>query len=106
MIDSKAIARELAKEFGEQHGFPGEQVLGLSRKKGLIEARRAMYEAARARHGWGVSEIARAFGRDHATIINALQKSAPEHHGARARWFGDHYRCVKCGCLVQPGRAA
>ena len=54
------------------HGMTFEQAMGPSRTAPYVAARASVYHALRA-HGWSLMKIGIFCGRDHTTVMNALQ---------------------------------
>jgi len=66
-----SAARRLAIAALAPHGMTWEQAMGPSRTLPYIAARTAVYVALR-RHGWSLKKIGLFCGRDHTTILNAV----------------------------------
>jgi hypothetical protein len=65
---AKAIAREALAP----HGLTWADAMGPSRTLPYTRARADVYAALR-KHGWSLKKIALFCGRDHTTVMNALQ---------------------------------
>lgn len=70
-----------------RHGFTREDILGPRKFKNLIRARQDCIAMFRKR-GLSTTEIGRIMGRDHSTIVHALQqvaaRSVPANAGTTA----------------------
>lgn len=55
-------------------GQPEEEILGLSRSRGLVLCRHVYYHIARTKMGLKLCQIGKFFDRDHTTIIHGLNK--------------------------------
>lgn len=66
-------AQRMAEIAAKRYGVSVEDVLGPSKEKHFVEARRYAWKMAR-RSGWSLTEIGRAFNRDHTTILVGLRK--------------------------------
>jgi hypothetical protein len=66
---AKAIAREALAP----HGLTWADAMGPSRTLPYTRARADVYAALR-KHGWSLKKIALFCGRDHTTVMNALQQ--------------------------------
>jgi chromosomal replication initiator protein len=55
------------------YGCTADDILGRSRSRTICEARKVAMHAARKRLSWSYPELARAFGRDHTTLIAAFE---------------------------------
>jgi len=62
-------------EASEVFGVPPESVLGRDQHQSVVRARFLAMSVCRERYGWSTTEIGRAFGRDHTTVVHALQAS-------------------------------
>lgn len=71
MVLPAQTAKAIAREALAPHGMTWEQAMGPSRTLPYIAARTAVYVALR-RHGWSLKKIAIFCGRDHTTVLNAL----------------------------------
>jgi hypothetical protein len=60
-------------DIAEPHGYTVEDILGKSRTKRLVAVRRLCVLMFRE-HGYSTTEIGRLMGRDHSTIVHALNK--------------------------------
>ena len=67
-----SAARRIAQAALVPHGMTWTDAMGSSRTLPYTDARRDVYAALR-RHGWSLKKIAIYCGRDHTTIMNALQ---------------------------------
>jgi len=65
-------ARRIARAALVPHGMTWTDAMGPSRKLPYTRARADVYVALR-KHGWSLKKIAMFCGRDHTTIMNALQ---------------------------------
>jgi hypothetical protein len=68
-----SAARRLAAAALVPHGMTWTDAMGPSRKLPYTRARADVYVALR-KHGWSLKKIAIFCGRDHTTIMNALQQ--------------------------------
>jgi chromosomal replication initiation ATPase DnaA len=68
----EAVAQSLAEEFAAKHRVCAGAILGRARKRDVWEARREAFIAAKERYGWSNVEVARAFGKDPTTVLNAV----------------------------------
>ena len=66
-----SAARRIAVGALTPHGMTWTDAMGPSRTLPYTDARRDVYAALR-RHGWSLKKIAIFCGRDHTTIMNAL----------------------------------
>lgn len=75
MIDvrlvTQGIVLALAREAAGKHGLRTSDVMNGRGDRRSCNARKEVYKALRE-GGWSLPRIARAFGRDHTTIIHAL----------------------------------
>lgn len=67
-----SAARRIAQAALVPHGMTWTDAMGPSRTLPYTDARRDVYAALRA-HGWSLKKIAIFCGRDHTTVLNALQ---------------------------------
>jgi hypothetical protein len=67
-----SAARRIAQAALVPHGMTWTDAMGPSRTLPYTDARRDVYKALR-KHGWSLTKIAIFCGRDHTTIMNALQ---------------------------------
>jgi len=67
-----SAARRIAQAALVPHGMNWTDAMGPSRTVPYTNARKDVYAALR-RHGWSLKKIAIFCGRDHTTIMNALQ---------------------------------
>ena len=67
-----SAARRLAVAALVPHGMTWTDAMGPSRKLPHTRARADVYAALR-KHGWSLKKIALFCGRDHTTVMNALQ---------------------------------
>lgn len=56
-----------------KHGVPVDRIFSDTREARVVAARRDAWKLARAA-GWSLTEIGRAFNRDHTTILVGLRK--------------------------------
>ena len=68
-----SAARRLAAAALTPHGMTWTDAMGPSRTLPYTRARRDVYIALR-KHGWSLKKIALFCGRDHTTVMNALQQ--------------------------------
>ena len=68
-----SAARRIAVAALTPHGMTWTDAMGPSRKLPYTRARADVYAALR-RHGWSLKKIALFCGRDHTTVMNALQQ--------------------------------
>jgi hypothetical protein len=68
-----SAARRIAVGALTPHGMTLDQAMGPSRKLPYTRARADVYAALR-KHGWSLKKIALFCGRDHTTVMNALQQ--------------------------------
>ena len=68
-----SAARRIAVGALVPHGMTWADAMGTSRKLPYTRARADVYAALR-RHGWSLKKIALFCGRDHTTVMNALQQ--------------------------------
>ena len=68
-----SAARRIAVGALVPHGMTWPDAMGPSRKLPYTRARADVYVALR-KHGWSLKKIALFCGRDHTTIMNALQQ--------------------------------
>jgi len=66
-----SAAKRIAQAALVPHGMTWTDAMGPSRTLPYTDARRDVYAALR-RHGWSLMKIAIFCGRDHTTIMNAL----------------------------------
>jgi len=66
--------RRILSDAAEIFGVTADEILGLSRRKEVREARWAAMHAVRETTDLSVMEIARRFGRDHTTVLANLKK--------------------------------
>jgi chromosomal replication initiator protein len=55
------------------YGCTAEDILGRSRSRTICEARKVAMHAARQKLHWSYPELARAFEREHTTLIAAVE---------------------------------
>jgi len=67
-----SAARRIAQTALSPHGMTWTDAMGPSRTLPYTAARADVYKALR-KHGWSLKKIAIFCGRDHTTIMNALQ---------------------------------
>jgi hypothetical protein len=67
-----SAARRIAQAALVPHGMTWTDAMGPSRTLPYTAARAGVYKALR-KHGWSLTKIAIFCGRDHTTIMNALQ---------------------------------
>ena len=67
-----SAARRIAQAALVPHGMTWTEAMGPSRTLPYTAARTAVYKALR-KHGWSLMKIGIFCGRDHTTIMNALQ---------------------------------
>ena len=67
-----SAARRIAQAALVPHGMTWTDAMGPSRTPPYTHARADVYKALR-KHGWSLKKIAIFCGRDHTTIMNALQ---------------------------------
>jgi len=67
-----SAARRIAQAALVPHGMTWTDAMSPARTLHYTDARRDVYAALR-RHGWSLKKIAIFCGRDHTTIMNALQ---------------------------------
>jgi chromosomal replication initiation ATPase DnaA len=67
-----SAARRIAQAALVPHGMTWTDAMGPSRTLPYTRARADVYAALR-KHGWSLKKIAIFCGRDHTTIMNALQ---------------------------------
>ena len=67
-----SAARRIAQAALVPHGMTWTDAMSPARTLPYTDARRDVYAALR-RHGWSLKKIAIFCGRDHTTIMNALQ---------------------------------
>jgi hypothetical protein len=67
-----SAARRIAQTALVPHGMTWTDAMGPSRTLPYTNARADVYKALR-KHGWSLKKIAIYCGRDHTTIMNALQ---------------------------------
>jgi len=67
-----SAARRIAQAALAPHGMTWTDAMGPSRTLPYTVARAAVYKALR-KHGWSLKKIGIFCGRDHTTIMNALQ---------------------------------
>jgi hypothetical protein len=67
-----SAARRIAQAALVPHGMTWTDAMGPSRTLPYTNARADVYKALR-KHGWSLKKIAIYCGRDHTTIMNALQ---------------------------------
>jgi hypothetical protein len=67
-----SAARRIAQAALAPHGMTWTDAMGPSRTLPYTNARADVYKALR-KHGWSLKKIAIFCGRDHTTIMNALQ---------------------------------
>lgn len=72
IIPPPRAARRIAQAALVPHGMTLDEAMGPSRKLPYTNARKDVYVALRA-HGWSLKKIAIFCGRDHTTVLNALQ---------------------------------
>jgi chromosomal replication initiation ATPase DnaA len=68
-----AEAVEIRKRIARKHGVSVEELVGRSCLRHVVEARRELYCALRARK-WSYPAIGRFCGRDHTTVMAAVRK--------------------------------
>jgi hypothetical protein len=68
-----SAARRIAQAALVPHGMTWTDAMGSSRKLPYTRARADVYVALR-KHGWSLKKIALFCGRDHTTVMNALQQ--------------------------------
>ena len=68
-----SAARRIAVAALTPHGMTWTDAMGPSRKLPYVSARADVYVALR-KHGWSLKKIALFCGRDHTTVMNALQQ--------------------------------
>jgi hypothetical protein len=68
-----SAARRIAQAALVPHGMTWTDAMGPSRKLPYTRARADVYVALR-KHGWSLKKIAMFCGRDHTTVMNALQQ--------------------------------
>ena len=67
-----SAARRIAQAALVPHGMTWTDAMGPSRTLPYTNARADVYKALR-KHGWSLKKIALFCGRDHTTVLNALQ---------------------------------
>jgi chromosomal replication initiation ATPase DnaA len=67
-----SAARRIAVGALTPHGMTWTDAMSPARTLPYVHARRDVYAALR-RHGWSLKKIAIFCGRDHTTVMNALQ---------------------------------
>ena len=68
-----SAARRIAQAALVPHGMTWTDAMSPTRTLPYTDARRDVYAALR-RHGWSLKKIAIFCGRDHTTVLNALQQ--------------------------------
>jgi hypothetical protein len=68
-----SAARRIAQAALVPHGMTWTDAMGSSRKLPYTRARADVYRALR-QHGWSLKKIAMFCGRDHTTVMSALQQ--------------------------------
>ena len=66
-----SVARRIAQAALAPHGMTWTDAMGPSRTLPYVSARRDVYAALR-KHGWSLKKIALFCGRDHTTVLNAI----------------------------------
>ena len=69
------LALSIVKAVAAERGFTVEIILGRGRSRPIVAVRWEVWRRLHAR-GWSSVAIGRAFGRDHSTILHALQRVA------------------------------
>lgn len=67
-------------EAAQRHGVTADAVLGRDRKRRVAHARFEVMRRLRA-DGWSLTQIGRALGRHHTTVLHGLAAPAP------GRWW-------------------
>ena len=67
-----SAARRIAQAALAPHGMTWTDAMSPARTLPYVNARRDVYTALR-KHGWSLKKIAIYCGRDHTTVLNALQ---------------------------------
>ena len=73
IVRKRTDERRIAVAALTPHGLTWTDAMGPSRKLPYTRARADVYAALR-RHGWSLKKIALFCGRDHTTVMNALQQ--------------------------------
>lgn len=73
VVDELESVRPLVDWIAMKHGLPAEEMLGRSRAPHVVEARLNLFVCLRGK-GWSLPRIGRLVGRDHTTILHALQR--------------------------------
>lgn len=68
------IARTEAERAGAFYGLTADEVLAKDRSKSRFEARAITAWVLRCRFGFSYPELGRFLGRDHTTIMSAIQR--------------------------------
>lgn len=84
----------------EVYGISPQRVLQRSRSKLVVEARSAAMYLARTLTSMSLTELGRAFGRDHTTVLHAVRKIEQE----RLRDNGLHQRLQRLEVRAQDVR--
>jgi len=73
--EGKYPARSIIERVSVAMGIPYREIVGASRMRDIAEARQvAMYEVRKLRPDLSLPQIGRIFGRDHTTVLHAVQK--------------------------------
>lgn len=68
-----------------KHGVPVDEVVGKSRKAGIVAARRAAILLISGQFDWSLPRIGRVFGCDHTSILHHLDVVTGERPVKRER---------------------
>jgi chromosomal replication initiation ATPase DnaA len=75
-VEDPQSAKEIITQVALRYGFRYSEIIGPSRNKAVVIARhQAMVEVRKRKPDYSVPMIARAFNRDHTTILHALNKA-------------------------------
>lgn len=79
---TSCLVAEVVAQVAHKHGLAPKDILSASRTAPIVRARHECWRRLRER-GWSYPAIARAFDRDHTTVLAGVRKvRAPEREGA------------------------
>lgn len=85
----------IVESVAAKHNVPVSAILGDSRLRHIVAARHeAMAEVVEARPHWSFPTVGRLFGRDHTTVISALQKLGKW----KPRGYGPNHGGIPTAC--------
>jgi len=70
----RATAKSVIALVAAKHGITTADLMSVTRKKNIVEARQEAMYRIKVSTGYSVLEIARLFSKDHTTILHAISK--------------------------------